>query len=222
MIACVRNDIIIEPPQAAPMTWVDPDPNGLSYSGFNNLSLEDMFLLGWKVVVDEPVEYNELFETVTVGPWYYDSTSDEVTRDYTVNLVDFPTALTNCFNVIDANREKYEVGGQTWTYFGIPVKIMTDKESSQGKILSTLNAVEKNWRQNQDVFKLIKVDDGSTLVVQLTNEEVEEIAQLVFRNLQDAYNLLSYYCYQMLGTGSTENLKIAVESETIPLNPWNV
>ena len=220
MISCVRNNIIIEMPQPAPITWRDPD--GMSYSGFNNMSWEDMQLLGWKFVLDEPLTYNESFETLSVGEWRYDSNDDVVTRDYTIILVDFSTALTNCFAIIDLNREKFEVGGQPWTYFGIPVRIMTDKESSQGKILSTLNAADKNWRQNSDVFKLIKIDDGSTLVVQLTNIEVEEIAQLVFRNLQDSYNLLSYNCWQMLGMGSTENLKIAVENNTINLNPWNV
>lgn len=84
MISIVRNGIIIMPPQVIPKTWTDPDTEGIQWSNFDNTSIEALDALGRKDVVDEPPNYDPIYESRAAGEWYFDDVADVVTRNYTV------------------------------------------------------------------------------------------------------------------------------------------
>jgi len=83
MISIVRNNIIIMGPQACPDTWTDPD-SGIQWSNFKNMPLVDMDALGRKDVIDNPLNYDPLYEQFSVSDWRYDAGLDVVTRDHTI------------------------------------------------------------------------------------------------------------------------------------------
>lgn len=219
MISCVRNNIIIELPQVAQQTWTDPETNQ-TYLGFLNMSWPEMQSLGWKEVIDNPLSFNSLYEYLNVSNWYYDSISNKVTRDYTINLLSFSSALTNCFNELGKNRETYEISGFEYNYYGIDVLILTDRESSQPKLTASEAKAKDGVRLNTDVWKFTKVSDNSTIVVQLSNADLLTICNYVFRKITDSYNLQSQIAWQMLGTEDTVTLKEQIINGNISLNPW--
>lgn len=136
--------------------------------------------------------------------------------------ISFANALTIAFNKLDKNREAYEVGGFEYDYYGISVLILTDKESSQGKLTASQISANNGIRADTDTWKFIKKADGSAVVVSLSNSDLDSICNFVFRKIQDAYNLTSQIAWQMLGCKTTENLKKTINNGSIKLNPWQV
>ena len=219
------NDILLEGPKPLPTIFVNQ--NGDTITGFNLMfkdinSLNNINDYNWYEVDNSclNISYNSIFEDVVYSSWRLED--NILKRDYTFLYNSFEIALTKCFKILDTNREKYEVSGFVYNYYGTNVRILTDKESSQGKLTASQICANNGTRSDNDVWKFIKEDDHSTIVVQLSNEDLNNICNFVFRQIQDSYNLTSQIAWQMLNCGSTETLKNEVESGNINLNPWNI
>ena len=174
--------------------------------------------LGWYLVDDPPVEFDPDYQTVIYSAWFIENNIAK--RNHVVLYLDWATALTIAYKKLDENRTAYEVGGFKYNYFGIPVIIMTDKDSQSAITASYIKAVE-GTRLSTDVWRFIKEDDKSMIVVQLSNEIMIEISELVYRSIQDSYNTASSIAWQMLGTEITEELQKQINNGIINLNPWD-
>jgi hypothetical protein len=195
--------------------------DGRTMTSFHLLEKDAAYMLtelNWYLVDDPPVEFDPDYQTVVYSAWFIEK--DIAKRNHVVLYLDWSTALTIAYKKLDANRIAYEVGGFKYTYFGIPVIIMSDKDSQADITASYIKAVE-GTRLSTDVWRFIKEDDKSMIVVQLSNEIMIDISELVYRNIQDSYNVASATAWQMLGTGTTEELQRQINEGIINLNPWD-
>lgn len=219
MLAFVQEGNIIVEPCDVPKSWRDPN-TGITHINFSNLSLEEMYALGWKNVDDTKPVYNDLVDDIVYSAWYYDVTNDIVKRDHTLVERSFPDALTRAYSVLAKNRAAYEISGFTYNYNGtIDLIIQTDIES-QNKLSATRVAAENGTRDDTDIWKF-KQTNGTNYVIPVTNAIIIDMSNFIFRKIQDSYNLMGSTSLTMLSTGDTATLKSQLEGGTINLSPWS-
>lgn len=120
-------------------------PTGETITGFNLLENNDpqkLIDLHWYLVNDPVVEFDSDYEAVVYSSWFIEENTCK--RNYVKLFRDFSYALTIAFNKLDVNRELYETGGFEYDYYGIGVKILTDKEFSQGKLNSAYSKAKES------------------------------------------------------------------------------
>jgi len=217
MLSFVHNDEILVEPCNVPKSWLNP-VTGVSYINFDNISLDDMYAMGWKQVDENIPDFDERFYTVTYSAWRYDKDQDIVTRDYTLVEVSFESALINCSKELEKNRKTFEISGIPYTFRGMDLIIMSDNES-QYKLDSTRTAAVNGTRQDTDIWRFKQLD-GSAMILPVTNDEIIDISNFAYRFIQDTYNQAGAIMATMLGTGSTSALKAAIDDGTVNLNPW--
>lgn len=214
-----KNGTMLQGPIELPDSFeLDDGRTTFGFHTLEKLDPERLIELNWYKVDDPTILYNSDFESIVYDYWHLDD--NILKRNHTILFVDWEVALTKAFNTLDKNRETYEISGFEYDYFGIKIKILTDRESSQPKLIAASVAINDGDRNDNDVWKFINAIDNSTIVIQLSNEELIKIKSFVFRKIQDSYNLQSQIAWQMLGTENTETLKLQIENGTINLNPW--
>jgi len=219
MLAFVHDDSIIVEPCSIPKSWKNPI-TGTIYINFSNLSLKEMYDMGWKNVDDSEPDHNPMFESVEYGEWYYDKDNDIVKRDHTINNLPFDVALYNAYSVLMKNRVKYETSGFIYNFNNMDLVVQTDAES-QAKLASTRIAAENGTRSDNDIWKFKQLN-GTNFITQVPNSTIIDISNFVFRKIQDSYNLVGQLSSNMLATGDTATLKTQIENGTINLDPWNM
>lgn len=202
MISLVRNNQIIEEPQSVPKSWIDPDTNK-SYSNFYNLSIDDLFSLGWKEVIDEPLSYDSFFESLDITSWYYDIDNDIVTRDYSIVYHDIGEIKWNMLLQLEETKSFIQQGGIIWNDGETDWQVDT-RESSKNKISDERSAADTEIRnESQDLFQFM---NGFKII---TNEEVISISNLVRSHYLSCYPIVASFQQQIMNPSVTvEDLKL--------------
>lgn len=210
MISYVKNNIIIEQPQPAPKSWIDPNTH-TSYSAFNNLSLDEIFKLGWKEVIDDPIDYDSFFENLNIGDWYYDSDKDIVTRDYSKSNKEISEVQWNLLIQLDKTTKLIQNSGYLWPYKNIPVITSGDALT---KINGEYNAAKDGIRnETTDLFIFYSGP------MHLTNADMIQLGKDIRDHVQDIYNISGNFWTEIMSAtiiDALKNIKTEIENK----NNW--
>lgn len=135
----------------------------------------------------------------------------------------FENALLVASTILEVNRGKHEISGFLYDQQvqGQDVIILTDEESSQGKLNAGYVKALNESRVDGSVWKFENIN-GNTLILPLSNSELISICDFVFDKIQNSYDLTSQIYFQMLGCGDSSTLKQEIDNGNINLNPWGV
>ena len=165
------NVILLDGPKFLPESLITNDGKTIvGFNKFEDTNPEILINYNWYEVLDPEISYDSKYQNVVYSAWYL-TENNILTRDYIIQYISFENALTIAFNILDKNRASYEVGGFVYNYYGTDVRILTDKESSQGKLTASQICANNGTRSDLDVWKFIKESDKSTIVVQLSNKD---------------------------------------------------
>jgi len=205
MIAYVKNGVIMENPQMAPKVWTEPE-TGKTYSGFDNLPLKKIFKLGWKEVIDEPIEYNSYFEILEKTDWYYDSEKDIVTRDYIRKEKSISDIKENIFDKLDETLKTIQNLGYKWGKKNIVVLLDSD-------FLTKLNmeyiAIKNNIKNGENNLLII-----NSIPMYLSSDEIIELWENIRNYFQHIYRVYSDFWNEIKKSETIDELKhIIIEIE---------